>query len=201
MFGRIGVEGFPHQTSRVRRNRIHAARVRRYGFRMAGPAHPIPGWSARRWNEHGMSVRGALHLGGLETVERKPRRVLIPPRKVSDDLITLSSVELYDEGLVVRWKAHSPLWEKPRDGETIEQWGQRTGGSGRAADACGEFELEDDVGTAYENNDVRATREGFGESIFLPTVPSRATKLAVRRGSDWSIELDLTQGKGQTDRL
>jgi hypothetical protein len=158
---------------------------------MNDPVHSIPGWSPRVFGSY--SAHGTVYVGPFESIPRNPRRNLTPDPEVSDDRIRLTAVELYDQGLIVRWTAHSPPWEPRRKGETIEQYAKRSAEAQEAIDACGEFELEDDVGTPYEDAGVRVNPKGLGESIFVPSVPLRAMRLTLRRRNGWSTELALTE--------
>ena len=144
----------------------------------------MPGVDRARWTETG--VRGGIFGTGPES-ERNPLRVLVPNERAADDLVEVRAVEQYDDGLIVRWQAISPLAELEEPTESalkerrakIQTWAA--------------FEVEDDLGsTPYEEAGMRARPAGDGESRFTPAVPTAATMLRLRRASGWHLEFDLS---------
>jgi hypothetical protein len=106
-------------------------------------------------------------LRGLEL-----RAVLIAPPEAADGTTRLQSVELYEDGLIVRWVALDYNYENAHAG-------------GDVLDP--DIRVTDDVGTEYEwvGGSASANMVGCrGESEFMPATPSEATALTVAAG-EW----------------
>ncbi len=113
------------------------------------------------------------------------RRVLVPPAAADREDVKVLAVELYDDGLIVRWAC--PGLEIPvpdfadSDTSTVETFHLPS------------FEVGDDVGTRYwiqGANGSDAAGSVRGESIYEPTVPADAKTLTVSTG-ERVIKLEL----------
>jgi hypothetical protein len=113
------------------------------------------------------------------------RRVLVAPKGFNHEDVKVLAIELYDDGLIVRWVC--PGLELPvpdfadSDTATVETFDLPS------------FEVRDDVGTRYRiegasgGDAVGAVR---GESVYVPAIPAEARKLTVVTGAR-SVELNL----------
>jgi hypothetical protein len=118
-----------------------------------------------------MAGRQGLDFRG-DTLER----VLIQTERWPQDPLFIQAVELYTDGVVVRWWGKPGWWRKPL--------GSRVS-----------FTLSDDVATPYRKVSGGARENGRvarGEVCFVPCVPDSATALRIVRQDedDWQTSTD-----------
>jgi hypothetical protein len=105
--------------------------------------------------------------------ERELRRVLLGPSEETGGF-RVTSVELYSQGVVVRWSAR--------------------GGEVGGAEPEPDLVLSDDMGTVYEPTGGGSAGGGSeltrGEAEFVPAVPDEASRLVVR-GPGGPVTLEL----------
>jgi hypothetical protein len=117
-------------------------------------------------------------------------RVLPVAKDSGDGRVQLLAVEMYDDGLILRWMRRSDVAPVQADGDEREPLlGEANG-----------FIVTDDAGTIYRfgrghaefgrNNVGRGSYHGITQ--FDPAVPSSATKLLVSYGASAPIEITLS---------
>jgi hypothetical protein len=113
------------------------------------------------------------------------RRVLVVPEPEHGVLAKVQLVELYEDGVIVRWAMTADRPSREAQGAKDEDGGMSSWGQN--------LTLHDNMGTDYKSEGWGGTGSirWRGQHAFHPAVPATATVLEIR-GAEYPIELRLT---------
>ena len=113
------------------------------------------------------------------------RRVFVIPEPDDNPAVKVQSVELYEDGVIVRWRSHH---DAPRVGEDTEDAFFK-----KVHAWTSECRLVDDAGTEYEVLGGHGSGTGWwrGEITYIPGVPEEATYLDFIHGPDRRVRIDV----------
>lgn len=112
------------------------------------------------------------------------RSVLLVADRDAEADLKVQSLELYDDGVVLRWMRPERWWMRMPDSLVGDD------------NEFPNFSLSDDQGTDYEAQGGGASG-GLtlrGESVFMPGVPDE-TRVLMVTAQGWSVEIDRTEGR------
>lgn len=111
--------------------------------------------------------------------------MFVLPEPSDDPAVKVQSVELYEDGVIVRWRSHH---DAPRVGEDPEDAFFK-----RVNEWTADSQLVDDAGTDYEFLGGHGSGVGWwrGEITYTPGVPPAATFLEFIHGPGRRVRIDL----------